>query len=152
MTETREVVHPFVGSIEIDGRRYAVSIAIAFDGVEHLGHLCFVDDEWEQDGGISDPVGIPGRAPNDIVVAARALSNDELSQRYRRALSTTRRHHGLRKATHEVLSHIRHLNKVSTSMRAGLLDLDQAAHEIDATEQRLIDIVRQLRSYAGVTD
>ncbi len=151
MTDTRETEHPFVGAIDIDGRRYAVSIEIAFDGVEHIGHLRFADEEWEEDEGVSDQVGIPGRSPNDIVQAARTLSRDELSQRYIRAVTTTRRFHGLRKATEDVLSRIRHLNKVSTSMRAGLLDVDDAAREIEATEQQLIDMVRQLRGYAGVT-
>jgi len=148
MNETREI-HPFVGAIDIDGRRYAVSIEISFDDVEHIGHLRFADEEWESDEGISDQVGITGRSPNEIMRAARSLSGEELSQRYRRALSTTRRFHGLRKATEDVLANIRHLAKVSTSMRAGLLDVDDAAREIDATEQRLVDMVRQLRGFAG---
>ncbi len=150
MTETRETEHPFVGAIETEGRRYAVSIEIAFDGVEHIGHLRFADEDWEEGEGVSDHVGIPGRSPNDIVQVARALSQTELSQRYKRAVTTTRRFHGLRKATEDVLASIRHLNKVATSMRAGLLDVDDAAREIDATEQRLVEMVRQLRDYAGV--
>ena len=35
-------------------------------------------------------------------------------------------------------------------MRAGLLDLDEAASEIASTEQRLHEMVGQLRAYAGV--
>lgn len=150
MSETSAVEHPFVGAIEMEGRRYAVSIEIAFDGVEHIGHLRFADEDWNEGDGVSDKVGIPGRSPNDIVQVARTLSETELSQRYRRAVTTTRRFHGLRKATEDVLASIRHLNKVSTSMRAGLLDVDDAAREIDATEQRLVEMVRQLRDYAGV--
>jgi hypothetical protein len=151
MTETREIEQLFVAAVEIDGRRYAVSAEVAFDGVEYIGYLRFANDEWEDDEGISDRVGLTGRTPNDILQAARALSGADLAQRYERALGTTRRFHGLRQATEDVLSHIRHLAKVSTSMRAGLLDVDDAAREIDATEQRLVSMVRQLRGYAGVT-
>lgn len=150
MTEIRETEESFVASIEIDARRYAVTIEIAFDGVEHIGQLRFTDEEWEEDSGIVDQTGIPGRTPNEVLQAARTLSGEELQQRYRRAQSTRRRFHGLRRATEDVLSGIRHLNKVSTSLRAGLLDVDDAAREIDSTEQRLIDIVRQLRGFAGV--
>ena len=150
MIENREVIKAFVADVDIDGRRYAVNIEIAFDGVEHIGRLHFVEDDWEEDGGIADLVGITGRSPNEVTAAARALSSSDLAQRYRRAQSTTRRFHGLRRATEDILSRIRHLNKVSTSLRAGLIDVDDAAREIDATEQQLIDIVRQLRGYAGV--
>ncbi len=61
------------------------------------------------------------------------------------------RFHGLRKLTEQVLEHIRYLNKVSTSMRAGLLLVDEAAAEIDATEQKLHEMIGQLRHFAGVT-
>ncbi|MGQ0641099.1 MAG: hypothetical protein ACT4P6_10070 [Gemmatimonadaceae bacterium] len=151
MTETRATEQLFVAALEIEGRRYAVSIETAFDGVEHIGHLCFVNEDWEEDEGIADRVGITGRTANDILLAARALSSSELQQRYDRALGTTRRFHGLRKATDDVLENIRHLAKVSTSMRAGLLDVDDAAREIDATEQRLVAMVRQLKGFAGVS-
>ena len=36
-------------------------------------------------------------------------------------------------------------------MRAGLLGVEEAANEIATTEERLHDMVGQLRSYAGVT-
>jgi hypothetical protein len=36
-------------------------------------------------------------------------------------------------------------------MRAGLLDVDEAAAEIDETERRLHATVGQLRHFAGVT-
>jgi hypothetical protein len=35
-------------------------------------------------------------------------------------------------------------------MRAGLLDVEEAASEIASTEQRLHDMVGQLRNFAGV--
>lgn len=150
MTETSEIEQLFVAAIDIGGRRYAVCLETTFDGVEYIGVLRFANEDWEEDEGIVDRVGITGRSPNDILLAARALTHADLMQRYDRALGTTRRFHGLRKATEEVLAHIRHLAKVSTSMRAGLLDVDDAAQEIDATEQRLVAMVRQLKGFAGV--
>ncbi|HJU76218.1 MAG TPA: hypothetical protein VJ717_20930 [Gemmatimonadaceae bacterium] len=150
MSEIREIEERFVGAIDMEQRRYAVTVEIAFDGVEHIGHLRFANDDWEDDEGIADHVGIPGRSANEILVAAQALTREDLLQRYERAQTTTRRFHGLRRATDDVLALIRYLNKVSTSLRAGLLDIDDAAREIDSTEQQLVDRVRQLRGYAGV--
>ena len=42
------------------------------------------------------------------------------------------------------------LNQVAISMRAGLLDVDGAAQEIDLTEKQLHELIDRLRSYAGV--
>jgi hypothetical protein len=151
MTQTSDVEQLTVTAIAIDGRDYSVSLETTFDGVEYIGHLRFANEDWEEDEGIVDRVAITGRSPNEVLTAVRALSSGDLTQRYDRALGTTRRYHGLRKATDEVLANIRHLAKVSTSMRAGLLDVDDAAQEIDATEQRLVAMVRQLKGFAGVS-
>jgi hypothetical protein len=93
-----------------------------------------------------DEVGIPGRTPNDVIHAACSLSHAELQQRYSRALSTTQRSRGWLRTTEELMANIRQLAKLSTSLRAGLLDVDDAAREIDATERQLADMTRQLRS------
>ena len=81
---------------------------------------------------------------------AKRLSTSELVLRYRRALAEKRRFVGLRKVTEEVLSKIRYLNQVAISMRAGLLDMDGAAQEIDLTEKQLHELIDRLKSYAGV--
>jgi hypothetical protein len=140
----------FVTTTEIDGRMYSVTVRVEFDGIEHIGHLLFRDSEWEEDEGIRDHGTIPGRTGEDIQAVARGLTNHELALRHRRAVSERRRFTGLRLLTQEVLAQIRYLNKVATSMRAGLLDVDEAATEIANTEQRLHDMVGQLRVYAGV--
>jgi hypothetical protein len=140
----------FVTTTEIDGRMYSVAVRVEFDGIEHIGHLLFRDSEWEEDEGIRDHGTIPGRTGGDIQAVARGLTNHELALRHRRAVSERRRFTGLRLLTQEVLAQIRYLNKVATSMRAGLLDVDEAATEIANTEQRLHDMVGQLRVYAGV--
>ena len=151
MTSTHEEQEElFVTTTEIDGRTYAVSVRVEFDGIEHVGHLLFRDSEWEDDEGIRDYGSIPGRSSAEIQAWARALSNHDLTLRHRRAMTHRRRFNGLRVLTQEVLMQIRYLNKVATSMRAGLLDVGEAATEIANTEERLHDMVGQLRAFAGV--
>jgi hypothetical protein len=141
----------FVTGVDIDGRSYNVTVLVEFDGIEHVGHLWFRDAEWDEDEGVRDHGALPGRSPDDVALQARALSEHDLTLRFRRALSERRRFHGLRHITHEVLNQIRYLNKVATSMRAGLLDLDEAASEIAGTEKRLHAMVDELRVFAGVS-
>jgi hypothetical protein len=49
-----------------------------------------------------------------------------------------------------MLGKIRYLNQVSVAMRAGLLDEDGAAQEVEVTERQLHDLVTRLRFAAGV--
>lgn len=142
----------FVTTTEIDGRAYSVTVKIDFDDIEYIGHLLFRDSEWEDDEGVRDLGAIPGRTREDIQRTAREYTNHELYLRHRRAVSHRRQFSGLRTLTQEVLTQIRYLNKVATSMRAGLLDVDEAASEIASTEERLHDMVGQLRLYAGVAN
>jgi hypothetical protein len=144
-----ETVQPHVTTIEYQGRRYSVSCRIAFDGIEYVGRLWFADDAWD-DTGIPDRGALPGRDRDEVIGLAKRLSPAELVLRYRRALAEKRRFIGLRKVTEEVLSKIRYLNQVAISMRAGLLDMDGAAQEIDLTEKQLHELIDRLKGYAGV--
>ena len=144
-----DIAQPHLGTIEVDGRRYTVSCHISFDGIEYVGRLWFADESWD-DVGMPDRGAIPGRDKDEVLHAAQALGTDDLVHRFRRALSEKRRYHGLRKCTDEVLAKIRYLNQVAISMRAGLLDVDGAAQEIDLTEKQLHELVGQLRVHAGV--
>jgi hypothetical protein len=150
MPNSNEVEELFVTTTEIDGRSYAITVRIAFDGVEHVGNLLFRDADWEDDEGVTDHGTIPGRTTGEILTNARALTEHDLALRHRRAVTERRRFNGLRQITGEVLAQIRYRNKVATSMRAGLLDVEEAASEIASTEQRLHDMVGQLRNFAGV--
>lgn len=150
MTDVGEKDQVHVTTLEVEGRTYNVTVEVENDGVEHVGHLWFTDEEWDDDG-MRDHGAIPGRDATEVAAQARALSTHDLSLRFRRAQVDQRRHHGLRRLTEQVLEHIRYLNKVSTSMRAGLLEVDEAAAEIDATEQKLHEMIDQLRHFAGVT-
>ena len=144
-----DTVQPHVTTIDYQGRRYSVSCRIAFDGIEYVGRLWFADDAWD-DTGIPDRGALPGRDREEVMELAKRLSTAELVLRYRRALAEKRRFIGLRKVTEEVLSKIRYLNQVAISMRAGLLDMDGAAQEIDLTEKQLHELIDRLKSYAGV--
>ena len=150
MTAFSETQHLFVSTVTVDDRTYDVTVAVEHDGIEHVGRLWFAETDWDEDEGIRDHGVFPGRSPNEVLAAARALADNDLQLRYRRAIADKRRFHGLRKITDDVLHDIRHLNKVATSMRAGLLQLDEAAAEIDSTERRLHDMIGQLRHFAGV--
>src|SRR5687768_6874573 len=141
----------FVTTTSDDGRTYRVTVRIKFDGIERIAPLKFRGCEWQDDEGNRDNGTIRGRPREDSQMTAQGYSQLELTLRHRRAISERRRFSGLRHLTQEVLAQIRYLNKVATSMRAGLLDVDEAASEIANTEERLHDMVGQLRMYAGVS-
>jgi hypothetical protein len=150
MTTLEKFEMPHIATIDFEGRRYNVALRIEHDGVEFVGRLWFSDEAWADDDGIVDQGVLPGRSAELVVVHAQSLGDRELVQRYRRALAQKRRFHALRRLTCEVLENIRHLNALATSMRAGLVDIEEAAAEIDVTEDRLHDLIDRLRPVAGV--
>ena len=144
-----ENVQPHIATLEYDGRRFNVTCKVMFDGIEYVGHLWFADEAWD-DSGVPDRGSLPGRTRDETLTLARRLTPQELMLRYRRALAEKRRFTGLRKATEDILEKIRYLNQVAISMRAGLLDSDGAAAEIELTERQLHEIVEKLKVFAGI--
>jgi hypothetical protein len=144
-----ENVQPHIATLEYDGRRFNVTCKVMFDGIEYVGHLWFADEAWD-DSGVPDRGSLPGRTREETLTLARRLTPQELMLRYRRALAEKRRFTGLRKATEDILEKIRYLNQVAISMRAGLLDADGAAAEIELTERQLHEIVEKLKVFAGI--
>lgn len=144
-----ENVQPHIATLEYDGRRFNVTCKVMFDGIEYVGHLWFADEAWD-DSGVPDRGSLPGRTREETLTLARRLTPQELMLRYRRALAEKRRFTGLRKATEDILEKIRYLNQVAISMRAGLLDSDGAAAEIELTERQLHEIVEKLKVFAGI--
>ena len=142
-------VQPHIATLEYDGRRFNVTCKVVFDGIEYVGHLWFADEAWD-DSGVPDRGSLPGRTREETLTLARRLTPQELMLRYRRALAEKRRFTGLRKATEDILEKIRYLNQVAISMRAGLLDADGAAAEIELTERQLHEIVEKLKVFAGI--
>ena len=143
-----DIVQPHIATIEHNGRRLDVSFRIAFDGIEYVGRLWFADERLSES--LPDRGALPGRSRDEVIALAQRLTPPELTLRYRRALSERRRFMDLRRATDEVLSKIRYLNQVSISMKAGLLDREGAAQEIELTEKQLHELVSRLRFAAGV--
>jgi hypothetical protein len=150
MTTLEKFEMPHIAVIDVDGRRYNVALRIEHDGVEFVGRLWFSDESWDDDDGMVDQGVLPGKTAESVIAHAQSLGERELVARYRRALAQRRRFHALRKLTVEVLENIRHLNALATSMRAGLVDMEEAASEIDLTEDRLHDLIDRLRPVAGV--
>jgi hypothetical protein len=144
-----DVVQPHIATIEHDGKRLDVSCRIAFDGIEYVGRLWFADVALA-DSGLMDRGGIPGRSREEVVGLAQRLTPPELALRYRRALAERRRFFDLRRVTDDILTRIRYMNQVSISMRAGLLDREGAAQELDLTEKQIRALVDELRSSAGI--
>ena len=143
------VTHTVLSTLEIDERQVRVSLHTTHDGIEFVGRLWFAESIWKNSG-IPDRGVFPGRTESEVLALAERLRPDELVQRYRRANAEKRRYHGLRRLTMELLSKIRYLNQVALSMRSGLLDQDAATHEMQLTEQQLIELVKQARVMAGV--
>ena len=150
MTTLEKFEMPHIATIDVEGRRYNVALRIEHDGVEFVGRLWFSDEAWAEDDGIVDQGVLPGRSAELVITSAQELGERELMQRYRRAMAQKRRFHALRRLTVEVLENIKHLNALATSMRAGLVDMEEAAAEIDLTEDRLHELIDRVRNVAGV--
>src|ERR1700712_4514633 len=140
-----------IATIGADNRRLGVWLGVSFDGIEHVGRLWFAEEEWE-DQGIPDRGVISGRSLDEVLASARALTEPELVARHQRATVNKRRYLSLRAVTDEILRKVRYLNQVAVSMRAGLVDMDGAAQEIDFTEHQLHELVARLRDAAGVEE
>jgi hypothetical protein len=149
MTPPDEITQPHVGTIEHDGRRYNVSVRIVFDGIEYVGRLWFADESWD-DLGLPDRGAFPGRTRDEVIALTKRLTEPEMVKRHKRALAEKRTFRGLRRQTEEILAKIRYLNQVAVSMRAGLLDVEGAAQEIDLTEQQLHALIDKLGEHAGI--
>jgi hypothetical protein len=149
MAANDEIIQPYVGTIEHEGRRYNVSVRITWDGIEFVGRLWFADEALEETG-LPDRGAFPGRTRDDVIAMTKRLTESEMVRRHRRALAEKRRFGALRKHTEEILAKIRYLNQVAISMRAGLLDAEGAAQEIQMTEQQMHALIDRVGDHAGI--
>ena len=139
-----------IRTIEIDGQKYFVSLRVRYDGVEHIGRLMFTEASTEisyQDHG-----GVPGISVHEAVAKAKEFSEGELVQRCYRALSEKRRFGKLRRATDKMIEKIRQLNRIAIGLEKGLIEPETGKLELDQAQKELLDIVRSLRTHAGVED
>lgn len=122
---------------------------IGFDGVEYIGRLWFGPEDGSEQP-LPDRSAVPGRTRDEVLTAAQRLTPHELTVRHRRALADKRRYLSLRRATDEIIAKIRYMNHVAISMKAGVIDAEGAAHEIELTEQQIMEVVSRLKDYAGL--
>ena len=148
MSEHSNQYRQTLRTIEADGVRVRVQLSITHDGIEYVGRLSFQPDGTDPEEN-ADRAALPGREVDDVIARAEALSDTELAQRYKRALSEKRRYRALRHATTDILDRIRQLNEIAIAMKAGLVQADGAADDLMATEQSLHAMVNRLRTVAG---
>jgi hypothetical protein len=141
--------NPPIGIIEYQGRRIAVTCRTGFDGIEYIGRLWFGPED-ESEAATPDRAPISGRSRDEVMERAQELTPHELSVRFRRANAEKRRYLSLRRATDEIIAKIRYMNQIAVAMRAGVIDPDGAAQEIELTEHQIIDVVQRLKEFAGV--
>ncbi len=67
----------------------------------------------------------------------------------KRSLSGRRRFMRLRRTVRYLLAEVRRLNWIAVDVERGYGSREAAAQEMDAIEQRLLDLVREIRSTAG---
>lgn len=143
------VIQQVFTTIESDGKRYNVSVRTAYDGIEHIGRLFFAE-AGESGLGIPDHSAIPGRTVEEALELAQRLTADDLRRRLHRAHAEKRRYVQLRRAVDEILAKIKYMNRVAVSMHGGMLDSEGASQELELIERQLVDVVKRLKSIAGV--
>jgi hypothetical protein len=142
------ITQQHLSTIEMDGKPCAVSVRIAYDGIEYIGRLFFADPETGI--GIPDHGAIPGRSVEEAVDMARRLTIEDFTRRYHRARADKRRYTSLRRATDEMLMKIKYMNRVSINMRNGLLDREGAKQEIELIQKQLHEMIDRLPGHAGM--
>lgn len=143
------VIQHSVGTVEVDGKTYNVSLRLAYDGIEYIGRLWFADASNEGMG-IPDHGAIPGRTVEEALELAKRLTPDDFRRRCHRALAEKRRYIRLRRATDDILVNIKYMNRVAVNMRHGMLDADGASQELELIRRQIEEIVKTLPSHAGI--
>lgn len=142
------IVQHYLTTIEMDGKPCAVSVRIAYDGIEYIGRLFFADPVTGE--GIPDHGAIPGRTVEEAVEFARRLTLEDFTRRYHRARADKRRYTTLRRAIDEMLMKIKYMNRVSINMQNGLLDKEGAKQEIELIQKQLHEMIDRMPGHAGM--
>ena len=140
-----------IRAVAVDDHTYRATLRVAFDGVEYIGRLWFID-ETDSELAFQDHAAIPGSTVDDAVRKALGFPQAELERRCHRALSEKRRFGKLRRATDEMINRIKYLNRVVISLQTGMLDREEGQKEIQQIEKQIMEIVRSLPLHAGVED
>lgn len=147
MSDLAAVKH-YLTRLDVDGNPYDVTVRMAYDGIEYIGRLWFAPSG--QGNGIPDHGALPGKTVEEVMAFAQRLGTDDLVKRFHRAHAEKRRYLALRRATDEILSNIKYMNKVAVSMKLGMIDKEGGTQELDLIEKQLTEVVSQLRGFAGV--
>jgi hypothetical protein len=137
--------------VVVDDCTYRATLRVGFDGVEYIGKLWFIDEADAQLAFV-DHAAVPGFTVQDALRKAKAFSQVELEHRCHRALSEKRRFGKLRRATDEMINHIKDLNRVVINLQTGMLDREGGQEEIQQIQKQILAIVRSLPLHAGVED
>jgi hypothetical protein len=141
MTSDSGVTQHAISSITVDGKEYRVALRLAYDGVEYIGRLWFSDPS-------SDQMGIPDHG----AVPGRTITPQDLERRCHRALADKRRYIRLRRATEEIITKIKYMNRVAVTMRHGMLDSEGASQELELIQKQIEEIVKTLPFHAGIEE
>jgi hypothetical protein len=151
MTSDSGVTQHAISSITVDGKEYRVALRLAYDGVEYIGRLWFSDPNSDQMG-IPDHGAVPGRTIAEAVEVARKLTPQDLERRCHRALADKRRYIRLRRATEEIITKIKYMNRVAVTMRHRMLDSEGASQELELIQKQIEEIVKTLPFHAGIEE
>ena len=151
MTSDSGVTQHAISSITVDGKEYRVALRLAYDGVEYIGRLWFSDPSSDQRG-FPDHGAVPGRTIAEAVEVARKLTPQDLERRCHRALADKRRYIRLRRATEEIITKIKYMNRVAVTMRHGMLDSEGASQELELIQKQIEEIVKTLPFHAGIEE
>ncbi|HYV97663.1 MAG TPA: hypothetical protein VE967_09430 [Gemmatimonadaceae bacterium] len=138
-----------VGYVEYDGRKYAASCRVSWDGLEYIGRMWFTN-EGDKSDRLTDRGALPGRTVEEVTALAQRLTADDLQRRIGRAHAEKRRYVELRGVTDQIIAKIRYMNQVALSIRAGVLDREGGMGEIELTERQLHELIDSLKESAGL--
>lgn len=151
MTDSVSLEQPHIATTELDGHRFHAMLRIVFDGVEYVGRLWFADESWE-DRELPDRGPFSGRTPEEVIAAARRLSDEDLRKRYLRALAEKRRYLGLRRTTEQILARIRYINTLAISIRSGRIEEADGMKEMQESTRQIHELVDTLARAAGIEE
>lgn len=140
-----------LATIDADGALCDVTVRLTYDGLEHIGRLWFSGPAVGKKA-IPDHGAVSGRTVDEAIQLAERFTPDDLLRRLYRARAEKRRYLQLRRATEQLLDHVKYLNRVALTVRAGMIDSDGGRQELDLVVRQMHEIVDTLPNLAGVEE
>ncbi|MGI9090063.1 MAG: hypothetical protein ACR2GG_03035 [Gemmatimonadaceae bacterium] len=149
MTDFRAEHH--LATIDADGDLCDVIVRFSYDGLEHIGRLWFAGPAVNEKP-IPDHGAIPGRTMEEAIQLAERFTTDDLLRRFYRARAEKRKYLQLRRATEQFLDEVKYLNRVTLSIKGGMLDEEGAKQEVELIKRQMHELVDKLPPLAGVEE